>query len=90
MQQGVYVEIAVMCTVLPTLIDASVSKMVDSGEQRPESEGFLLRDVQDLQTVLDQVPNVRSTLVALGLCMERGQLTSNNVTYKFGTKLTLW
>ncbi len=82
-----------MCTVLLTLLDASVSKMVDSGEQRPESEGFLLRDVQDLQTVLDQVPNVRSTLVALGLCVwKEGNsiVQCNNVVYKFGTKLTLW
>ena len=55
------------CHAMPTFLDSSKSQVVDGSQQGPEAQGFLLRDAQDLQAVLDEVPHIASTLLSLGL-----------------------
>ena len=50
-----------------TFLDASISQVVDGGQQRPQAHGLAGGDAQDLQTVLDQVPDIGLTVHSLSL-----------------------
>ena len=54
-----------------TFLDAGIAEVVDGSQERPETQRLVLRDAQDVETVLDEVPDIRCTLHSLLLFVER-------------------
>ena len=48
-----------------TFFDTGVAKVIDGCQQGPQTMGLFFRDFQHIQAVLDQLPNIGSTLNTL-------------------------
>ena len=65
--RGGRVEEAVASSQTASLPDSGKAQVVDGSKETPQAVGLLLRDAEDLQAVLNEVPHVRCTANTLRL-----------------------